>query len=218
MYGVASWVRTKYWIDGDELRIDTGVVVRQSRRIRIDRLQGIDIVQPLAGPAVRARRAEVRRRVGQRPRGFARLACRTARRWSCSGSLLERRDDLREATERPGQGRGTVADRERRAGHPARLDPRPAPGASLAAVHRDAARSLVSGVALAVAFVSPGRSCWPVASSRRCSGLALALVRKLTVVLRVHGVGLRSRAARRRGLTSLSSQTMTRAPGCRGWW
>ncbi len=47
VYGVASWVRTKYWIDGEELRIDTGVVVRQSRRIRIDRLQGIDIVQPL---------------------------------------------------------------------------------------------------------------------------------------------------------------------------
>lgn len=46
VYGFASWVRTKYWIEGDELRIDTGVVMRQSRRIRIDRLQGIDIVQP----------------------------------------------------------------------------------------------------------------------------------------------------------------------------
>lgn len=47
VYGVASWVRTRFWIDGDELRIDTGVLFRQSRRIRIDRLQGIDIVQPL---------------------------------------------------------------------------------------------------------------------------------------------------------------------------
>jgi putative membrane protein len=45
-WGIASWWRTKYWIDGDELRVDTGVVSRQSRRIRIDRLQGIDIVQP----------------------------------------------------------------------------------------------------------------------------------------------------------------------------
>src|SRR3712207_6118848 len=47
IYGTASWLRTRYWIDGAELRIDTGVVARQSRRIRIDRLQGVDIVQPL---------------------------------------------------------------------------------------------------------------------------------------------------------------------------
>ena len=46
VYGFASWLRTRYWIDERELRIDTGVVVHQSRRIRIDRLQGIDIVQP----------------------------------------------------------------------------------------------------------------------------------------------------------------------------
>ncbi len=44
--GAASWVRTKYWIEADELRVDTGLVSRQSRRIRVDRLQGIDIVQP----------------------------------------------------------------------------------------------------------------------------------------------------------------------------
>jgi putative membrane protein len=47
VYGTASWLRTKYWIESDELRVDTGVVSRQSRRIRVDRLQGIDIVQPL---------------------------------------------------------------------------------------------------------------------------------------------------------------------------
>jgi len=46
VYGTASWLRTKYWIEYDELRVDTGVISRQSRRIRIDRLQGIDIVQP----------------------------------------------------------------------------------------------------------------------------------------------------------------------------
>ena len=45
-YGAASWLRTKYWIEADELRVDTGVVSRQSRRIRVDRLQGIDIAQP----------------------------------------------------------------------------------------------------------------------------------------------------------------------------
>ena len=46
LYGYASWLRTTYWIDDRELRIDTGVVYHQSRRIRIDRLQGVDIVQP----------------------------------------------------------------------------------------------------------------------------------------------------------------------------
>jgi len=46
LYGTASWLRTKYWIEADELRVDTGVISRQSRRIRVDRLQGIDIAQP----------------------------------------------------------------------------------------------------------------------------------------------------------------------------
>ncbi len=45
-YGTASWLMTRYWIEADELRVDTGVLNRQSRRIRIDRLQGVDIVQP----------------------------------------------------------------------------------------------------------------------------------------------------------------------------
>jgi putative membrane protein len=46
VYGTASWLRTTFWIEADELRVDTGVLNRQSRRIRIDRLQGVDIVQP----------------------------------------------------------------------------------------------------------------------------------------------------------------------------
>ena len=46
VFGFASWLRTKYWIEDDELRVDTGVISRQSRRIRVDRLQGIDVVQP----------------------------------------------------------------------------------------------------------------------------------------------------------------------------
>ena len=49
IYGTASWLRTTFWIESDELRVDTGVISRQSRRIRIDRLQGIDIVQPFVG-------------------------------------------------------------------------------------------------------------------------------------------------------------------------
>src|ERR1700759_2557038 len=40
VFGAASWLRTKYWIEHDELRVDTGIISRQSRRIRVDRLQG----------------------------------------------------------------------------------------------------------------------------------------------------------------------------------
>jgi len=46
VYGTASWLRTSYWIEADELRVDTGVVSRQSRRIRVDRIQGVDVSQP----------------------------------------------------------------------------------------------------------------------------------------------------------------------------
>jgi len=45
-YGVLSWWFTRFRIGADELRIDSGVVLRRSRRIRIERLQGIDVVQP----------------------------------------------------------------------------------------------------------------------------------------------------------------------------
>ncbi len=46
VFGLLSWIRTTFWVAEDELRIDTGVIARQSRRIRIDRLQGIDVAQP----------------------------------------------------------------------------------------------------------------------------------------------------------------------------
>jgi len=46
-YGVLSWWFTRFRIGADELRIDSGVLLRRSRRIRIERLQGVDVVQPL---------------------------------------------------------------------------------------------------------------------------------------------------------------------------
>jgi putative membrane protein len=47
IYGAFSWWFTRFYIDQEELRIDSGVLVRRSRRIRIERLQAIDVVQPL---------------------------------------------------------------------------------------------------------------------------------------------------------------------------
>jgi putative membrane protein len=211
VYGVASWVRTKYWIDGEELRIDTGVVVRQSRRIRIDRLQGIDIVQPLVARLMGL--AELRFDVASGsdregslaflPHGEA-LELRT--------SLLERRDDLRDR-------RSTVLE-------PGGVDDRPprapAPEARLATLRlgpllgslllsTETLLMLLSGAALAVTFVLTGAFLLAGGLAPALIGLALALGRKLTSY---YGFTLSDSPAGlhvRRGLTSLSSQTIARA-------
>lgn len=46
--GFVSWRFTRFVIDDDELRVETGAIFRQSKRIPFQRLQSIDIVQPLA--------------------------------------------------------------------------------------------------------------------------------------------------------------------------
>jgi putative membrane protein len=92
-YGLASWLVTKYWIDDVELRIDTGVLFRRSRRIRIDRLQGVDIVQPLLARLFGL--AELRFDVagGEREGSLAFLPHTQA--LGLRRLLLERRDGLR---------------------------------------------------------------------------------------------------------------------------
>lgn len=45
--GLLSWWFTRYAIDGDELRVDSGFLFRRSRHIRLSRLQAVDVVQPL---------------------------------------------------------------------------------------------------------------------------------------------------------------------------
>ena len=44
--GAVSWWFTRYRVGADELRIDSGVLVRRSRRIRLDRIQAIEVQQP----------------------------------------------------------------------------------------------------------------------------------------------------------------------------
>jgi putative membrane protein len=94
VYGAASWWRTKYWIEADELRVDTGVISRQSRRIRVDRLQGIDIVQPFVARLFGL--AELRMDVaggGAREGSLAFLPLREAQ--GLRETLLARRDAVR---------------------------------------------------------------------------------------------------------------------------
>jgi putative membrane protein len=47
VYGLFSWWFTRYRIEQDALRLDTGVIFRRSRRVRLDRLQAVDVVRPL---------------------------------------------------------------------------------------------------------------------------------------------------------------------------
>ncbi|MDQ3324697.1 MAG: PH domain-containing protein [Actinomycetota bacterium] len=42
-----SWWFTRYRVGDDELRIDSGVLHRRSRRVRLDRIQAIEVQQPL---------------------------------------------------------------------------------------------------------------------------------------------------------------------------
>lgn len=49
LWSWASWRATKYRVDEDALRLHTGVLFRQQRQVRLDRLQAIDVVQPLLG-------------------------------------------------------------------------------------------------------------------------------------------------------------------------
>ncbi|AWB92832.1 PH domain-containing protein [Aeromicrobium chenweiae] len=47
LLGFVSWRFTRYVIDGAELRISSGVVTKASRRIPYERIQSVDIAQPL---------------------------------------------------------------------------------------------------------------------------------------------------------------------------
>ncbi|HEY9289826.1 MAG TPA: PH domain-containing protein [Microlunatus sp.] len=46
--GFVSWYFTRYVIDDEELRVETGALAKRSRRIAFQRIQSVDIIQPLA--------------------------------------------------------------------------------------------------------------------------------------------------------------------------
>ncbi|HET9648907.1 MAG TPA: PH domain-containing protein [Microlunatus sp.] len=46
--GFVSWYFTRFVIDDEELRIETGALFKQSKKVPFERLQSIDIIQPLA--------------------------------------------------------------------------------------------------------------------------------------------------------------------------
>jgi putative membrane protein len=70
--GFVNWLVTRWRIEGDDLRIETGLIRRQSLRFPLAQVQAIDIVQP--GLARIFRVAELRLRLGGTSGGTARLA------------------------------------------------------------------------------------------------------------------------------------------------
>jgi putative membrane protein len=52
IYGLLSWRFTHYGVAGGDLRVDSGVLFRRSRHVRLDRLQAVEVVQPLLGRAL----------------------------------------------------------------------------------------------------------------------------------------------------------------------
>jgi putative membrane protein len=48
VYGFLSWRFTRYRIEPDRLRLQSGVLFRRTRHLRLDRLQSVDIVRPFA--------------------------------------------------------------------------------------------------------------------------------------------------------------------------
>jgi putative membrane protein len=52
VYGYVSWRTTHFRIDDEDLRLETGVLFRRSRRVRLDRLQAVDVVRPLIARAL----------------------------------------------------------------------------------------------------------------------------------------------------------------------
>jgi putative membrane protein len=50
--GYVSWRFTHFQVEGDTLRIDTGVLFRRSRHVRLDRLQAVDVVRPVVARAL----------------------------------------------------------------------------------------------------------------------------------------------------------------------
>lgn len=70
--GLISWLVTRWRIEGGTLRIETGLVRRDSRQIPLSRVQAIDIVRPLLGRMLGL--SELRLRLAGSHHGDARLA------------------------------------------------------------------------------------------------------------------------------------------------
>ena len=52
VYGWLAWRATRYRISADDLRLETGILHKRSRQVRLDRLQAVDVVRPFVARAL----------------------------------------------------------------------------------------------------------------------------------------------------------------------
>ena len=209
VFGAVSWARTKYWIEADELRVDTGIVSRQSRRIRVDRLQGVDIAQPFVARIFGL--AELRMDVaggGTREGSLAFVRLDEAE--ALREELLARRDRARAAT-RPGHagadGEAPVPPRPER--ELARLD-LPTLVVSLL-LSAEAGAFLVAAVVLGVAFAVFGQFAGIAGVVPVVIGFALTQFRRLSAFYGFVVTESESGLHVRRGLFERNTQTIALA-------
>jgi putative membrane protein len=70
--GIVSWLVTRWRVEGTDLRIETGLVRRQSIRVPLSRIQAVDVISPVLARVLGL--AEVRVVVAGRGTGRTRLA------------------------------------------------------------------------------------------------------------------------------------------------
>lgn len=85
--GFFSWRFTRFVIDAEMLRLDTGVIFRRSQRVAFDKVQSIDVVQPFAARLFGL--AELQIDVGSHDRPKVRYLART-RAYALRDYLLAR--------------------------------------------------------------------------------------------------------------------------------
>lgn len=94
--GYFSWRFTRFVIDAEKLRIDSGVLFRRSQRVAFDKVQSIDVVQPLAARLFGL--AELQIDVGSHERPKLRYLSR-ARAYALRDYLLARAKGVQAAAE-----------------------------------------------------------------------------------------------------------------------
>ena len=120
VYGYVSWRTTHFRVGPEDLRLETGVLFKRSRRVRLDRLQAVDVVRPLIARALGL--AELRLEVAGGGSSEAPLAYLSERGGPAAAGRAAGPRRRRRAR-RGGRPRGPGAGRPQRSPGPA--DPRP---------------------------------------------------------------------------------------------
>ena len=110
--GVVSWAVTRWRVDGDTLRVESGLIRRQSLQVPLSRAQAVDLVEPLLARVLGL--AEVRVRTGGASRGDARLCyLRRSDAVQVRAALLAVAHGLHEAVPAPPEERLVVVPNRR---------------------------------------------------------------------------------------------------------